>query len=192
MFSSNWGLDPNLAKKKNRASSGIFWWNIFIRKFQFVNAFQRSLLVLIKPSLGKIFSYAVHNFWSKPETDRLECTLPRCQWLEWTPIFCNSQIQILPLQQTGQPYDLKFLSSIRKAYMAAVIYYSLPFFQCEEDYVQHLISCEKEPHFDLSPEERLLSWYLAHVLVSIFVSRSMITRSRPSSGTAAVTWCICN
>lgn len=38
---------------KSRVSSGIFRWNVFIRKFQFINAFQRTMLVLIKTSLGK-------------------------------------------------------------------------------------------------------------------------------------------
>lgn len=38
---------------KSRVSSGIFWWNVFIRKFQFINAFQGTMLVLIKTSLGK-------------------------------------------------------------------------------------------------------------------------------------------
>lgn len=38
---------------KSRVSSGIFLWNGFIRKFQFINSFQRTMLVLIKTSLGK-------------------------------------------------------------------------------------------------------------------------------------------
>lgn len=131
---------------KSRASSGIFWWDVFIRKFQFVNTFQRSMLVLIKPSLGKSFNMQYTIFGQNQKQTYLNPCYQDASGQRKHPLFIRTRFKLFLCSRQCNCLSSNF--SHPSGRHTGQSLYTIPYFlpSVEEDYFQHLLFLVRKNH----------------------------------------------